>query len=798
MMPSLSGTGSKSLLFLAFGLLLSVITALIALGLARVESFNRQVNALSEAQGRKIGTVSELFLANGQRSTLIDKLFAAETPQARQAVLEQYQRAIAGYSGAVKRLVTLQVDATEREARDTAIAAAGTSRVMGDRIVALLMQGEISTASELNLTQAVQTDSRLQETLYLLLEANHARTAQAIAAANDGMRHGFLLIGAGGLLALLAGIVTAVLVIRVIARTESRLEREKELAEVTLHSIVDGVITTDASGRVEYLNPVAERYLGWTSAEVAGRGLAEVYRVVDERTGKSIESLPLTDMPATEGGEPIAVRLVDRYGRECPVRYSYSPIRGRDGTVHGMIVVFHDVSQVRAMAQQLIWQASHDSLTGLVNRREFERRLAELVETARTQRREHALLFMDLDNFKAVNDTCGHSAGDELLRQLTAIMLTRMRGSDTLARLGGDEFGALLESCPLEQAVRIANAMRETVREFRFVWEGKTFSVGVSIGLVPIGAESGDLNQLLAAADACCYEAKNQGRDRVQVYRPDSPGYGGRHEELQLVSQINRAFELGHFRLYRQRIAPLGGASQHEPHYEVLIRMLDRDGNAVPATGFMPAAERYNLLTSIERWVVSSLVEFLHRQWTTGAISHAPHGGGERGFYSVNISGASINDRSFPDFLRNLLTRYQLPSGLLCFEITETTAISNLSKAAELMHELKGMGCRFALDDFGTGMSSFAYLKYLPVDFLKIAGVFIKDIVGDPMDNAIVDSINRISHILGMRTVAESVEDAAILARITELGLDYAQGYFVAEPEELGDEPAQRQTALFA
>jgi EAL domain-containing protein (putative c-di-GMP-specific phosphodiesterase class I) len=377
-------------------------------------------------------------------------------------------------------------------------------------------------------------------------------------------------------------------------------------------------------------------------------------------------------------------------------------------------------------------------------------------------------------------------------------MMTRMRGSDTLARLGGDEFGALLESCPLEQAVRIANAMRETVREFRFVWEGKTFSVGVSIGLVPINAESGDINQVLANADACCYEAKKLGRDRVQVYRPEEPGLGGKREELQLVSQITRAFELGHFRLYRQLIAPLDGVPRREPHYEVLIRMMDRDGNAIPATGFMPAAERYNLLTSIERWVVSSLVEYLSRQWAAGAIPHDLQSNGERGFYSVNISGASINDRSFPDFLRNLLTRYQLPAGLLCFEITETTAISNLSKAAELMHELKGMGCRFALDDFGTGMSSFAYLKYLPVDFLKIAGVFIKDMPSDPMDYAIVDSINRIGHILGMRTVAESVEDAVILARIKELGLDYAQGYFIAEPELLEPEPAQRQTALFA
>ncbi len=300
--------------------------------------------------------------------------------------------------------------------------------------------------------------------------------------------------------------------------------------------------------------------------------------------------------------------------------------------------------------------------------------------------------------------------------------------------------------------------MRETVREFRFVWEDKTFSVGVSIGLVPISADSGDLNRLMSLADACCYEAKNKGRDRVQAFRPEEQSAEGKHGELEVVSQISQAFELGRFRLYRQRIAPLAHGAGHEPNYEVLIRMVDKAGNLIPPTGFMPAAERYNLLTSIERWVVSSLIEYLHTQYTSGAIAREPH---ERGYYSVNLSGASINDRSLPDFLRNLLTRYQLPHGLLCFEITETTAISNLTAAAELMRELKGMGCRFALDDFGTGMSSFAYLKYLPVDVLKIAGTFVRDMATDPMDYAIVDSINRISHILGIQTVAEEVEDAA-------------------------------------
>ncbi len=607
----------------------------------------------------------------------------------------------------------------------------------------------------------------------------------AVAILGLATHHPPLLVVIVGALALAGTILVTLLVARQVKRTEYALYLEKELAQVTLHSIGDGVITTDADARIEYLNPVAEQYTGWSTADARGRSLTEVYRVTDERTGKALDPLVEAPKASTDlgpGPGTGSVRLVGRHGRECPIRYSHSPIRSRDGETLGMIVVFHDVSQIRTMAQQLLWQASHDALTGLVNRREFERRLGDLIETARAQQREHALLLMDLDNFKTVNDTCGHAAGDELLRQLTFVMLARMRGSDTLARLGGDEFGALLESCPPEQALRIAHALRESVREFRFVWEDKTFSVGVSIGLVPITAETGSASRVLSLADACCYEAKKKGRDRVQVYRPPEGEVSGTDSELQMVSQISQAFELGRFRLYRQPIVQLGpGAPQH-PNYEVLVRMIDRAGNLIPATGFMPAAERYNLLTSIERWVVSSLIEYLHNQWNAGAISREPS---QRGWYSVNLSGTSINDKSLPDFLRNLLTRYRLPPGLLCFEITETTAISNLNTAAELMRELKGMGCSFALDDFGTGFSSFAYLKYLPVDVLKIAGTFVVDIATDAVDYAIVDAINRISHILGIQTVAESVEDAGTLAKLTALGVNYAQGYFLAPPEAI-------------
>jgi len=591
-----------------------------------------------------------------------------------------------------------------------------------------------------------------------------------------------------GVLGLVLGAAVAFLVRRQIVRSEDALYREKELAEVTLHSIGEGVITIDAEGRIDYLNPIAEQYTGWSGIDAKGQRLDAVYRVVHEQTGKPI-ALPGSDETGAHGTpQGVTARLLGRSGNTCAIRDSYAPIHDRNGNLVGWVVVFHDVSQIEDMAQQLSWQASHDALTGLLNRGEFERRLADLIDSVHRENKQHALMYMDLDNFKTVNDTCGHAAGDELLRQLTTVMQARMRGSDTLARIGGDEFGGLLESCPLDQAVRIANGLREAVRDFRFVWRDKTFGVGISIGLVTIDGVNMSVSSALATADATCYEAKSKGRDRVQVYRPKDRSIGDQSAELQMVSQINHAFEIGNFRLYRQKIIAIGAGSDDAPHYEVLVRMLDQAGNLIPPSGFMPAAERYNLLSSIERWVISSLVEFLHQEHAGGAIPHEATAY-TNAFYAVNLSGVSINDNSFPEFVRKLLTRFNLPRGLLCFEVTETTAISNLTKAAQLMHELKAMGCRFALDDFGIGMSSFAYLKYLPVDYIKIDGVFIRDMAVDPMDHAIVEAINRIAHILGLKTVAEFVEEETTLEHLRTLGIDYAQGYFIAKPEALTKSP---------
>jgi diguanylate cyclase (GGDEF)-like protein/PAS domain S-box-containing protein len=781
MLKPFSFTDSRRALTAGFGALLVLIITITLLGIWRIYAINQSIETLVHEQNVKSELLTMLLTASQQRQQAMYRMFEAKDGAERAAAYNDYRALVEPVFATRDRLDEVGLTATERAALKQALDVATRLRDVRDRVVDLLMQNNVPLATQVLAREGMKVHDEFQTSLNLVVDSKRAATLGAIAQAGTAMRDALLMVAFVGILVLVAGGWIATLVTRRIAHSENELHREKELAEVTLHSIADGVITLDAEGNVEYMNPVAEEYTGWKSHEAKGHPLDVVYRVVDEQTGKPMPHPGGQEVGARGGG--MTVRLLGRTGNICAIRDSSAPIHNSDDNLVGWVVVFHDVSQIQEMAQQLSWQASHDALTGLVNRREFERRLGSLIEAARADGKPHALLYMDLDNFKTVNDTCGHAAGDELLRQLTTVMQLRMRGSDTLARLGGDEFGVLLESCPLDQAVRIANALREAVRDFRFIWHEKTFGIGVSAGLVAIdGGES--VSRVLASADATCYDAKRRGRDRVQVYRGKHDHANEQNADLQLVSQINHAFELGNFRLYRQKIIALSRDGGDEPHYEILVRMVDHTGNLVPPSGFMAAAERYNLLSSIDRWVISSLVEYLHRQCESGALPREPSAL-NGAFYAVNLSGVSINDASFIDFLRQLLTRFNLPRGLLCFEVTETTAISNLNKAAHLMHELKAMGCRFALDDFGIGMSSFAYLKYLPVDYIKIDGVFVRDMADDPMDQAIVEAINRIAHILGLKTVAEYVEDATIMEKLRSIGVDYAQGYFVAKPEAL-------------
>jgi diguanylate cyclase (GGDEF)-like protein len=435
-----------------------------------------------------------------------------------------------------------------------------------------------------------------------------------------------------------------------------------------------------------------------------------------------------------------------------------------------------DITEARALSQQLRFQASHDALTGLVNRREFENRLERAAQSAESGRSEHAVCYLDLDQFKIINDTSGHVAGDELLKRLGRVLAQQVRTQDTLARLGGDEFGVLLEDCSMHVAERVANALRRTIEDFRFVWEKQVFSIGVSIGVVPIQGPGQTVSSILSAADAACYAAKDLGRNRIHIYHEGDVELARRHGEMRWVTRIQTALEENRFELARQPIVPLSASAGADSHYELLLRMRDEDGDIVLPDAFLPAAERYNLSVRLDRWVVREAFRLL-----TQDQAHLEH----LFLCSINLSGVSLADEDFLIFVTTEFASTGLPPGKICFEITETAAIANLPGAMRFMEVLRRIGCRFALDDFGSGLSSFAYLKNLPVDFLKIDGVFVKDIVEDPIDRELVRSINEIGHVMGKRTIAEFVESSEILAALGEIGVDYAQGFELGRPELL-------------
>ncbi|WP_392534032.1 EAL domain-containing protein [Nostoc sp. C117] len=564
---------------------------------------------------------------------------------------------------------------------------------------------------------------------------------------------------------------------------QEALFQEKELAQVTLQSIGDAVITTDSRGLVQYLNPIAQNLTGWSQLEAQGLPICEVFQIVNESTREPVIN-PLEK--ALYEGKIIGLAnhtiLIARNGDEFAIDDSAAPIRASNGQIIGAVMVFHDVSRNRSLSLQLSWQASHDALTGLLNRREFEHQLEEAINDAKMHNKEYALCYLDLDQFKIVNDTSGHLAGDELLRQVTALFQSQIRKTDTLARIGGDEFGLLLYQCPLEQAQRVCNSIRQKVQELRFVWQEKLFTIGTSIGLVMINTDSESVTHVLSLADAACYAAKNRGRNRVHVYQVDDIDLLQQKGEMEWVTRIAHALEENRFCLYYQTIISVSQTEIKEQHYEVLLRLQDETGALVLPMAFIPAAERYNLMHLIDRWVIRTLFAIQGQHYRDTWNDYQSRNQPCNCIYAINLSGASINDEQFIEFLHEQFALHQIPPQMICFEITETVAISNLAKASLFISELRSLGCRFALDDFGSGMSSFTYLKNLPIDFLKIDGSFIRQILDNSIDLAMVEAINHVGHIMGLKTIAEFVENDAILEKIKALGVDYAQGYSITKP----------------
>lgn len=564
------------------------------------------------------------------------------------------------------------------------------------------------------------------------------------------------------------------------AASEIALGIEKERAEVTLHSITDSVVTVDVNECIAYLNPAAEKLLGCTIKEVTGEEFRKVFNIIEESTGDAIDdALHACFVTGEIVPLPEHSSLISRDDSVISIEASIAPMKAETGDLMGAVIVIQDVSHTRRLTRQLSYQASHDLLTGLYNRRKFEENLQELLINVREEDKLHALFYLDLDNFKIVNDTCGHVAGDELLKQLPALLHEVLRSGDIVARLGGDEFGIILQNCGIQQAATIADKIRQKIKDYRFIWDDKTFEIGVSIGVIGIHAGNAEMSQILSSADVACYAAKDAGRNRVHIYEPSDEAVSERYGQMHWTARISKALNENRFQLYQQPI--VGVSTNNRDHLEILLRMIDEDDNVIPPGAFMPAAERYGLMPEIDRWVISEVFKFMGRNDPADPVT------GTDRVFAINLSGDSINDGALLDYVLQEKEKYNISLTNICFEITETVAISNLSKATIFINKLKNYGCQFALDDFGSGLSSFAYLKNLPVNYLKIDGSFVKDVSRDEIDRAMVESIQQIGEVMSLRTIAEHVEDESTLKVLEEIGVDYVQGFHLGRPEAIED-----------
>ncbi len=549
--------------------------------------------------------------------------------------------------------------------------------------------------------------------------------------------------------------------------SQYELQLEKERAQVTLEGIADAVITSNEFGYVHYMNSAAERLTGVNLNEAKVKTLRSMFRLLAEDKITQVSSDWLTDSYSVQ--EEVILKRTD--GEEFVIRKSASPLYDSDGHTFATVTVLHDVTMLRRLSNQLSFQASHDQLTGLINRYEFDRKTQLAIDDATAENRVHCLAYFDLDQFKIVNDTCGHMAGDVLLKQLSNHIKAKVRSSDTLARLGGDEFALLLMGCDIDKAQEIIEGLLQVVREYRFTFDNKVFKIGASVGLTEISPHHNlTLSELLSTVDSACYTAKEEGGNRIHIYRSDDTDIKEHNNQLEWVSRIHLGLEQKQFVLYIQRMASLTEGA--ELHCELLIRMQSMDGSYYPPGYFLPAAERYHLMPKIDRWVVGEALSIIARKGASFPYVCA-----------INLSGQTLSEDGFLEYVIDQIRLHKVDTRRICFEITETSVIANLNKARQFMRALREIGCRFSLDDFGSGLSSFAYLKNLEVDFLKIDGMFVKAIVNNKIDRAMVESINNVGHVMGLHTIAEFAENEEIINMLKEIGVDYAQGYGVAKPE---------------
>ncbi len=557
---------------------------------------------------------------------------------------------------------------------------------------------------------------------------------------------------------------------------QEALNRMSEFNRLLVESTGEGIFSVDANLHCTFANKAAARLLGYKTNELIGQNIHGLFHnMLENGSFLPPEETPIYKVISSGLGMEADEVFWNRSGHAIPVQYQCNPIH-ESGSVSGAVVIYRNVSEARATARKLDYLATHDALTGQLNRHAFEQKLTDVIKHTNEDGSCHVLCYIDLDQFKIVNDTCGHAAGDELLRQLSELIQTNLRRADIFARLGGDEFGLLLTNCPMEKAKILAQEILSRISEYRFSWNNKLFSLGASIGMVELNRNISDTSTAMSAVDAACYVAKERGRNRLHIYQANDLDLNQRHMEIEWVARIKNALIEDRFFLMAQSIVLVDQPHVQHRHMELLLRMHDEEGKIINPGSFIPAAERYGLMTEVDKWVIKEALkqltlypQYLHQ------IDHC----------CINLSGQSISDEKFLAFLLDQLAQHPVAAQHICLEITETAAVTNLSHASQFMRSIKEKGCSFSLDDFGSGMSSFAYLKNLPVDFLKIDGNFVRDITHDKVDYAMVEAIHRVGNVMGIKTIAEFVENNIILGHLKDIGVDCAQGFGIHKPEPL-------------
>ena len=559
---------------------------------------------------------------------------------------------------------------------------------------------------------------------------------------------------------------------------EATLGKGRHQAQITLESLGEGIITTDAGGKIDYLNAAAEKLTAMSRDEVIGQSFSKIVKLVDEGDGRDL-------------GDPVGRALIKRKrismgrrallvpagGGEVSIDVTASPVIGPEENVSGAVIIMRDVGELRGITREMSYQASHDALTGLINRREFERQINSVLDTARSEASHHVLCYMDLDRFKVVNDTCGHMAGDNMLREVAGLLREQVRDSDVVGRLGGDEFAVLLYGCPLSKARQIADDICAAVRRYRFVWQDRIFDIGISIGMVEISNASGALEDVLSAADSACYVAKQSGRGRVHVYSATDELAARQRGEIHWLRKLQAAIRDENFELYTQPIISVAGRVPSGPAVEVLLRMNDPEEGSVSPNEFIPAAERYQLIGTLDRWVVQTTLDAV-----ASGVIRLPEGRS----VSINLSGQTMAEDGFLDFVIECLDHTQVDPSQICFEVGEQAVLTDLDHARRFIGVLHGMGCSFALDDFGSDVGSLASLQGLDIDFLKLDGVCTRDVTINSVNQEVVSAVTRLSKAVGFKVIAEQVEDQPSFDGLRDLGVNFIQGNYVEKPKSMG------------